>query len=182
MYKRQGLHRAQFFHRESSEDTTFLEKLIRFGGSYQAMQQSSQQSLFGDLGPVEIPDLKLPDCQPWSNIEKLKREKAIASFFISGHPLDEFRFDIETFCNATIKKLKENLEAASTRDIYIAGIVSKVRHEVAKNGNPYGRFTLEDFDDSLELSLFKEDYLKNKHMLVDDAIVYVCLLYTSRCV
>lgn len=176
----EGLHRAQFFHRESSEDTTFLEKLIRFGGSYQAMQQSSQQSLFGDLGPVEIPDLKLPDCQPWSNIEKLKREKAIASFFISGHPLDEFRFDIDTFCNATIKKLKENFEAASTRDIYIAGIVSKVRHEVAKNGNPYGRFTLEDFDDSLELSLFKEDYLKNKHMLVDDAIVYVKLRTAAR--
>ena len=176
----EGLHRAQFFHRESSEDTTFLEKLIRFGGSYQAMQQSSQQSLFGDLGPVEIPDLKLPDCQPWSNIEKLKREKAIASFFISGHPLDEYRFDIETFCNSTIKKLKDNLEAASTRDIYIAGIVSKVRHEVAKNGNPYGRFTLEDFDDSLELSLFKEDYLKNKHMLVDDAIVYVKLRTAAR--
>ena len=176
----EGLHRAQFFYRESSEDTTFLEKLIRFGGSYQAMQQSSQQSLFGDLGPVEIPDLKLPDCQPWSNIEKLKREKAIASFFISGHPLDEYRFDIETFCNSTIKKLKDNLEAASTRDIYIAGIVSKVRHEVAKNGNPYGRFTLEDFDDSLELSLFKEDYLKNKHMLVDDAIVYVKLRTAAR--
>lgn len=176
----EGLHRAQFFFRESTEDTTFLEKLIRFGSSYQAMQQSSQQSLFGDLGPVEIPDLKLPDCNPWSNIEKLKREKAIASFFISGHPLDEYRFDMETFCNATIKKLKDNMEAASTRDVYIAGIVSKVRHEIAKNGNPYGRFTLEDFDDSIELSLFKEDYLKFKHMLVDDAIVFVKLRTASR--
>ena len=100
----EGMHRAQFFAKESNEDTTFLEKLIRFGGSFQAMQQSSQQSLFGDLGPVEIPDLKLPDCQPWSNIEKLKREKTIASFFISGHPLDEYRFDIDTFCNTIHQK------------------------------------------------------------------------------
>jgi DNA polymerase-3 subunit alpha len=176
----EGMHRAQFFTKESNEDVTFLEKLIRFGGSFQAMQQSSQQSLFGDLGPVEIPDLKLPECQPWSNIEKLKREKNIASFFISGHPLDEYSFDINTFCNTTIKKLKENMAAAASRDVFIAGIVSKVRHEVAKNGNPYGRFTLEDFDESIELALFKEDYLKFKHLLNDDAIVFVKLRSALR--
>jgi DNA polymerase-3 subunit alpha len=169
----EGLHRAQFFAKEGSDDATFLEKLIRFGGSFQNMQQSSQQSLFGDLGPVDVPDLRLPDCQPWSNLEKLKREKAIAGFFISGHPLDEYRYDVDTFCNTTIKKLKVNMAAAANHDIFIAGIVSKVRHEVAKNGNPYGRFILEDFDESLELSLFKEDYLKFKHMLVEDTIVYV---------
>jgi DNA polymerase-3 subunit alpha len=171
----EGMHRAQFFAKESNEDTTFLEKLIRFGGSFQAMLQSSQQSLFGDLGPVDVPDLKLPDCQPWSNIEKLKREKAIASFFISGHPLDEYRFDIDMFCNSSIKKLKANMATAASSDTLIAGIVSKVRHEVAKNGNPYGRFTLEDFDEAIELALFKEDYLKFRHLLVDDAIVFVKL-------
>ena len=176
----EGMHRAQFFAKESNEDVTFLEKLIRFGGSHQAMLQSSQQSLFGDLGPVEVPDLKLPDCQPWSNIEKLKREKAIASFFISGHPLDEYRFDIETFCNASIKKLKENMAAAASRDVFIAGIVSKVRHEIAKNGNPYGRFTIEDFDESIELALFKEDYLKFKHLLEDDRIVFIKLRTALR--
>jgi DNA polymerase-3 subunit alpha len=144
------------------------------------MQQSAQQSLFGDLGPVEVPDLKLPDCQPWSNIEKLKREKAIAGFFISGHPLDDYRFDIDSFCNANIKKLKMNLAAAANHDVFIAGIISKVRHEVAKNGNPYGRFLLEDFDESIELSLFKEDYLKFRHMLVDDTIVFVKLRTALR--
>ncbi|MEI8047582.1 MAG: DNA polymerase III subunit alpha [Bacteroidota bacterium] len=176
----EGMHRAQFFARESTEDTTFLEKLIRFGGSFQAMQQSSQQSLFGDLGPVEVPDLRIPDCQPWSNIEKLKREKAIASFFISGHPLDEYRFDIDTFCNTSIKKLKANMAAAASHDTFISGIVSKVRHEIAKNGNPYGRFVLEDFDESIELALFKEDYLKYKHLLLDDAIVFVRLRTALR--
>ena len=176
----EGMHRAQFFARESTEDTTFLEKLIRFGGSFQAMQQSSQQSLFGDLGPVEVPDLRIPDCQPWSNIEKLKREKAIASFFISGHPLDEYRFDIDTFCNTSIKKLKANMAAATSHDTFISGIVSKVRHEIAKNGNPYGRFVLEDFDESIELALFKEDYLKYKHLLLDDAIVFVRLRTALR--
>ncbi len=176
----EGMHRAQFFAKESNEDITFLEKLIRFGGSFQTMQLSSQQSLFGDLGPVEVPDLKLPDCPSWSNIEKLKREKAIASFFISGHPLDEYKFEIDTFCNVSIRKLKANMAAAASHDIFIAGIVSKVRHEVAKNGNPYGRFTIEDFDESIELSLFKEDYLKFKHLLEEDRIVFVKLRTAPR--
>jgi len=176
----EGLHRAQFFARESTEDTSFLEKLIRFGSSFQSMQLSSQQSLFGDLGPVEVPDLRLPDCQPWSNIEKLKREKLIAGFFISGHPLDDFRLDIDTFCKSNIKKLKANLVSLNPQDFAIAGIISKVRHEIAKNGNPYGRFMLEDFDESIELSLFKEDYLKFRHLLVEDTIVFVKIRSQAR--
>jgi DNA polymerase-3 subunit alpha len=167
------MHRAQYFVQDIGDNSTFLEKLIRFGNSYQALKLSSQQSLFGDLGPVEIPNLRIPECLPWSNIEMLKREKLIAGFFISGHPLDEFRFDIETFCNANIKRLKNNMLAAFSNDFFLAGIISKVRHEVARNGNPYGRFVIEDFDDSIEMSLFKEDYLKYKHLLVDDTVVFL---------
>jgi DNA polymerase-3 subunit alpha len=80
----------------------------------------------------------------------------------------------------SIKKLKANMAAAASHDIYIAGIVSKVRHEVAKNGNPYGRFTIEDFDESIELALFKEDYLKFRHLLEDDRIVFVKLRTAPR--
>lgn len=169
----EGLHRAQFFAKEAGEDSTFLEKMLRFGTNFQNMQASSQQSLFGDLGPVEIPDPKLPDCQPWSNLEKLKREKLIAGFFISGHPLDEYRLDIDSFCNANIKKVKAAVEAGNTYEMSIAGIISKARHETAKNGNPYGRFILEDFDESIELALFREDYMKFRHLLVEDTLVYL---------
>jgi DNA polymerase III subunit alpha len=176
----EGMHRAQFFARETSEDTSFLEKLIRFGSSFQNMQQSSQQSLFGDLGPVEIPDLKLPDCQPWSNLEKLKREKATAGFFISGHPLDDYRIELENFCNSSVKKLKSNLAMAERMEVTVAGIISKVRHEVGKSGNPYGKFTIEDFDESMELMLFKEDYLRFKHLLNEDTMVYLRLKTQPR--
>ena len=174
------MHRAQFFAKESTEDSTFLEKLIRFGGSFQAMQLSAQQSLFGDLGPVEIPDLKLPDCQLWSNLEKLKREKAVASFFISGHPLDDYRYEISSFCNAPIKALKANMANYQGKEAIVAGIISKVRHETAKNGNQYGRFMLEDFDETMELALFKEDYLKYKHLLNEDTVVMIRLQIASR--
>ncbi len=160
--------RAAFFVKETNEDTTFLEKLIRFGGTFQATQQSTQQSLFGEIGHVDVPNPKIPYCEPWSNLEKLKKEKAVAGFFITGHPLDDYREEIQAFCNSTIKKAKENMLVAGGREFVFAGIISKVRHETAKNGNAYGRFTVEDFDDQVDFALFGEDYLRLKHLLEED--------------
>lgn len=174
------IHRAQFYAKEESDDATFIEKLIRFGNNYQSFSQSPQQSLFGETESIEIPDLKIPDCTPWPNLEKLNREKIIAGFFISGHPLDDYRLEVDNFCNISIKKMKEDPKASSTRDLFIAGMVSNVRHETAKNGNLFGRFSVSDFDDTLDLVLFKEDYLKYKHLLFNDAIVWIRLNYRLR--
>jgi len=164
----EGMHRAQFFAQDSNEDATFIEKLIRFGGTFQANQMSTQQSLFGEMGTVDIPDPRIPFCEPWSNLEKLKREKNVAGFFITGHPLDDYREEVDAFCNTSIKRAKESLLTAGAREFIFAGIVSKVRHETAKNGNAYGRFTLEDFEDQVDFALFGEDYLKMKHLLEED--------------
>jgi DNA polymerase-3 subunit alpha len=164
----EGMHRAQFFAQDSNEDVTFIEKLIRFGATYQANQQSTQQSLFGEIGSVDIPDPKIPFCEPWSNLEKLRREKNVAGFFITGHPLDDYREEINAFCNSTIKKAKENILNSGGREFIFAGIVSRVRHETAKNGNAYGRFVVEDFDDQVEFALFGEEYLRLRHLLEED--------------
>ena len=169
----EGMHRAQFFAQDSNEDATFIEKLIRFGNTFQANQSSSQQSLFGDIGHADVPDPKIPFCEPWSNLEKLKREKSVAGFFITGHPLDDYREEVDAFCNSSIKKAKDSLFTAGAKEFIFAGIVSKVRHETAKNGNAYGRFTLEDFEDQVEFALFGEDYLKMKHLLEEDKSLMV---------
>jgi DNA polymerase III subunit alpha len=142
--------------------------LIRFGGTFQANQQSTQQSLFGEMGTVDIPNPKIPYCEPWSNLEKLKREKNVAGFFITGHPLDDYKEEISAFCNISIKKARENILNAGAKEFIFAGIVSKVRHETAKNGNAYGRFSVEDFEEQVEFALFGEDYLKMKHLLEED--------------
>jgi DNA polymerase-3 subunit alpha len=176
----EGMHRAQFFAQDSNEDSTFIEKLIRFGNTYQANEQSTQQSLFGDIGHVEIPNPRIPFCEPWSNLEKLKREKGVAGFFITGHPLEDYNEEIEAFCNSSIKKAKESLLTAGAREFVFAGIVSKVRHETAKNGNAYGRFNVEDFEDQVDFALFGEDYLKMKHLLEDDKSLLIKCKVQSR--
>ncbi|HNX44522.1 MAG TPA: DNA polymerase III subunit alpha [Bacteroidales bacterium] len=169
----EGMHRAQYFAKDHAEDATFIEKSLRFGSSFQAISQSMQVSLFGDAMNQEIPDPPVPYCETWSNLEKLKREKAIAGFFISGHPLDDYRSEINSLCNINIKSIKENLNALQPRDFIFGGIISAVRHDTLKNGNGWGRFTIEDFEDSYEGALFGEDYLKFKHLLEEDKALII---------
>ncbi len=175
------MHRAQFFAQVPGEDNLFLEKLIRFGGQYQAQENSQQVSLFGDSETAEITYPKIPVCEPWSNMEQLKRERAVAGFFISGHPLDDYSIEIKQFTNCNLKILSGDLAPFHGRELVFAGIISQARPDIpTKSGGFYGRFTLEDFEGSREFVLFQEDYLKNKHFFVDDTPVFIRARVQSR--
>ena len=102
----------------------------------------------------------------------IAREKQVVGIYISGHPLDDYAFEIKHNCNHTIEKF-ENLEAVQNRDLSFAGIIAEVTNRIDKKGNPYGVVTIEDFTDSKQFMLFSDDYMKFKLMLVQGAFVYV---------
>ena len=87
----EGIHRAQYFQQENSEDAIFLEKIVRHAALYQEKQQASQHSLFGDDLTLDLQDPKIPDCPQWSKHQQLKYEREVTGFYISGHPLDEYK-------------------------------------------------------------------------------------------
>lgn len=168
-----NIHRAQYFYSETPESPSFIEKLIRLGSNYQEQNNSSQVSLFGDLSTVELPNPEIPSCPSWTKLERLRYEKEITGFYISGHPLDDFKLEIDNFCNVSITELKSNMETMKNKDLEFAGIVTSSAHKTAKNGNAYGTFTLEDYDDSIQLTLFSESYLKFKHFLEDGRFIHI---------
>ena len=171
----EDIHRAQYFHQEMVGDTTYIEKLIRYGNRVNEQKDSAQISLFGEASTVEeLPFLEPPKCAPWHNIQKLKYEKELTGFYISGHPLEQFHDEIQSFTNIDVARLSENLNAMVGRSFTVAGIVSNVQHRISKsNGNPYGSCTLEDNNGSLPLSFFSENYLKYKHLLENDKLLLV---------
>ncbi|MFH1937233.1 MAG: OB-fold nucleic acid binding domain-containing protein, partial [Bacteroidota bacterium] len=166
-------HRAQYFFQEPGEENTFLEKVIRHAADYAARKNSSQQSLFGEDEEIEMTELQLPECHPWTRIEQLKHEKEITGFYMTGHPLDDFNMEMKSFCTVTLEKLKADMKEFRNRDVSFAGIVIASAHKIGKNGKPYGSFTLEDYLDSMNLFLYSEDYLKWKHLLEEGMYVYV---------
>ena len=166
------VHRAQYFYQENSEDTNFIEKIIRHATQYQNIINSSQHSLFGDSVDIEYKDLEMPKIEPWSRVEQLKKEKEVAGFYLSGHPLDDFKLEIENFCNIEIENLAD-LKSLKGRDLKFAGIISSVSHKMTKTGKPMGSFFIEDYNTSINLVLFSEDYLHFKPFLIEGASVFI---------
>ncbi|GJM27582.1 MAG: DNA-directed DNA polymerase [Cyclobacteriaceae bacterium] len=164
----ESYHRRQYLVAENG-DLSLIEKLIRFGNRIQDEQNASQVSLFGGDSGVDIPLPKIPENEPYSEIEKLKIEKEVVGFYISGHPLDQFRIDIKHFCTCTVN----NIENHKGEKISVAGIVTKFNERISKNGRPFGLFSIEDLEDSLDLAMFGEEYLKFRHLLSLGSFVFI---------
>ena len=164
-------HRAQYFSDEG-DGITFLEKAIRYGSKHQENTNSAQVSLFGDASDVQIAEPQIPPCEEWGTMEKLAREKEVVGIYISGHPLDDFKIEMNTFCNATLA-LFNNLEPYLNRELTFGGVVTEIQHRVSKQGKGWAAFTVEDYTDSFEFRIYGEDYLKFRHFLVKNSFIYV---------
>ena len=169
----QNSHRAQYFFRENEEDTSFLERVIKYGQSWQERQNAAQASLFGAEATLAMEDPVLPECIPWTRIEQLRNEKDVTGFYISGHPLDEYKTEMQYLTNTELSSLKHMLPRFANKEIRFAGMLTESSSKTAKNGNPFGTFQLEDFTDTMNFTLFAEDYLNFKKYLEPGLFLFV---------
>ncbi|HKK10315.1 MAG TPA: DNA polymerase III subunit alpha, partial [Bacteroidales bacterium] len=156
-------HRAQYFHEEDNK-SIFMEKIIRYGQQYQANQNSAQASLFGDSPEMELPTIQFPEAPKWGQIEQLKKEKDVIGFYLSGHPLDDYKMVVKYYCNTNLKEMDKPLYELVNKEFKVAGIVSKPSppNLYTKKGKPMGRFTLEDYEGSKEFFVFDQVLSNNK--------------------
>ncbi len=171
----EGIHRAQYFHVDPRDGVNGLEKAVRFGNAASLQANSQQQSLFGDTLVEEVSQPALSKCEPWSKLDSLRKEKEVIGFYISGHPLDDFKFELSNFCPYQIEQLisPDSLKGLRGRDIAFSGIITAVSHRMSKTGKPFGSFTIEDLSGSMEITLFGEDYGKFKPILEPESLVFV---------
>ena len=149
-------HRAQFFNPDG-DGIIFLEKAIRLGGKYQDSLNSSQINLFEDDKEVLSNEIKIPECEKWRNLEKLKKEKEVVGIYLSGHPLDDFTREMKLFSPNSLKLLSE-LDTLVNKELSFCGIISTVEHKVSRTGKGWAIFQLEDFKDLFEFKLkFNKD-------------------------
>ncbi|SHK39863.1 DNA polymerase III subunit alpha [Hymenobacter psychrotolerans] len=150
-------HRRQYIEAPASNDQNVIEKAMKVGQQHQAAKESAQQSLFGGGGDMmAIPMPKIQDMELWSPTEKLRREKEVVGFYLSGHPLDDFKLEIDSYCTCGLDKI----ESYKNRDITVAGLISNVQFKTTKTGQPFVSFNIEDYESSLNLALFRDDYSK----------------------
>jgi DNA polymerase-3 subunit alpha len=155
--------RAQYFALDT-RGTSFIESLIRFGNNAKTIRQSSSNTLFGDAGGFDLVKPEPTACPDWPKLEKLNREKEVIGIYLSSHPLDDFRLEINTFTTANLADL-QNLKDYLDREVTIAGMVTDTRNGIGKNGKPFGSFTLQDYTDTFRFMLFDKDYIENSKFL-----------------
>ena len=153
----EAIKREQYFGADP-KGVTFIEQLMRYGGKAQTEKNNVQQTLFGGTeSGFELQKPEAPQVTPWSKLENLSKEKELIGIYLSAHPLDDFKLEVDNFCNTTLAELYDP-PLLNGREITVAGIVSEAKVLPTKKGTFYGRLTIEDFTDSYEFTLFGKDF------------------------
>jgi DNA polymerase-3 subunit alpha len=159
------MHRAQYFHIPQGDNTTGMEKIIRFGNVFQTNSAGASNTLFGDLAMPDVVPPKIPACEPWPLVELLDHEKDVTGMFMSGHPLDNFRFEIKHYGITRLGEFNEikdaiNLSPNAGRTFRLAGLVVDAQHRLTKTGRQFGSLMIEDYSGKTELMLWSDDYTR----------------------
>jgi DNA polymerase-3 subunit alpha len=163
--------RSQFFAIDN-EGISFIEKIVRYSAKISELKAAATQSLFGELGAGTGNDIsmpKIPVSEPWSVMEQLKNEKEVVGVYISGHPLDEYKIEIQNFCNSNSGLLESRPNIVQS----FAGIVTKINVRTSGNGNQFMIFTLEDYAGNYEFALFAKDFIQFERFIAQDRLLYI---------
>lgn len=152
--------RAQYFG-ENSDGSTFIEALIKYGNRIQTEKVSSMASLFGNLQPIEVKLPPVPNVPEWPKIVALEKEKNLIGIYLSSHPLDEYKMEINSFCTkeVTLADLNGDMTGLTGRDITLAGIVTETQEGITKNGKPFSALTLTDYTGAYKFMFFGNDFI-----------------------
>jgi DNA polymerase-3 subunit alpha len=153
--------------------TKGIDLAVKFGAQAQSDELNNQASLFGEASGVQLSEPELPKIDDWTLMERLQREKELVGIYISGHPLNNFKFEIDHFTTNTLLSIEEENLKLEGAEIKLAGLITAVRDAVSKNGKPFCIFTLEDFSGTREFALFGEQYTTYKPWIELNAQIFV---------
>jgi len=150
-----------------------VERAMQYAQSAQTAELRGQASLFEGSSTAEslITYPPLPDVPPWSESEKLSREKALLGFYVSGHPLTKYEDEVNAFANV---RLGEPYNVQSGATVRACGIISSVRRKIDKKGKTMAFVTLEDFTGKGRCIFFSDAFQKfGKYMEVDAMVMVI---------
>ena len=177
------IHRAQYFYQVPG-DSPGIEKILKFGAIFQSQSANASNTLFGDLQMPDIIAPKLPICPPWQLVEQLDYEKEVTGMYMSGHPLDNFKFELKHYNITPLADFNEVKNAVgvtpTSKQFRMAGLVIDGQHRLTKTGKNFGVLQIEDFSGKSEFMLWSEDYVKYKDYLEKGMIVMIEGFFKQR--
>ncbi|MEM8600051.1 MAG: OB-fold nucleic acid binding domain-containing protein, partial [Bacteroidota bacterium] len=137
----------------------------------QANEAAGQNSLFGEAG-IGGADFEpaLPMVEPWGRGQKLREERDLIGFYVSGHPLDDYAAEARTFSSVNLSDTEHVQEGS---DAAVCGIVTEVTRRTTKSGRPMAFLSVEDTEGACEVVLFSNTFEKHQHLLKVDEVLLI---------
>jgi len=134
---------------------------------------------------MDIPTPQIPKTEPWPLTELLDYEKEVTGMFMSGHPLDHFKFELKHYNFTPVNEFNEVKDAPQllsniNKTFRLAGLVTDAQHRVTKTGRNFGSFSIEDFTGKTELMLWSDDYVKYRNYLEKGRNILVTGCFKTR--
>ncbi len=157
-----GICRKQFMLPCRNGDV-FIDTLIRYGELFKQDSMDSSVSLFGDMEEMKPERPEIPAMVGEEDVlEKLKMEKELVGMYLSSHPLDRYRFELDNFTTCQVSEIDSlvaECEHKKTKQkAYVAGFITSTQTLINKNGRPWSKTVIEDYGGSYELALFGKDH------------------------
>jgi DNA polymerase-3 subunit alpha len=161
------------FNKNRAQLMEVLDDSIQYAAKIQHDKMMNQASLFGgEDGSSGMQEPKMPEVNPWTSMQRLKKERELIGFYLSGHPLDKFRDDVDLFCTHTLDQ--KGLDQLDDRaNVTVAGIITAVKRATDRSGRPIAFVTIEDEVDSVEILVFSRTYDDCMNLLVEDTLIVV---------
>ena len=112
----------------------------------------------------------LPDIDPWQSGDRLRQEKEVLGFYISGHPLDKVRAQLHAFARGTAAEVAA---APHGSDVCLGGVVTAVQSKRDRRGDEMAFFTLEDYSGTVEAIAFSSVYETARPLVLSDTPLLV---------
>ena len=162
-----------------SQCLAVLEKAIQQGASAWKDKRAGQKNMFDAFeedSSDEAAAVVLPDVPEWEERQKLNFEREVLGFYLSSHPLEEFREQLANFVS------HDNVSAAALKhrtEVYLGGMLSAIKFSHTKNPRPgqvntkYAMFDLEDMAGVMRCIIWPEQFAQYGELVRPEAILLI---------
>lgn len=145
-----------------------VEAAVEYAEAKKESTRYGQVSLFEDTDIQEFVDFKYTEVEDWPQLEKLRIEKELIGFYISGHPLDNYKKVIERCTNMNSAKIPSALPET---EYTIAVLITEVRRITTKKGTIMGIVTGKDFDGEVKFTFFPKVWERLDSFVQEDKVL-----------
>ena len=154
-----------------------IDSMLAFNREHVLGKESNQDSLFGGMN-TSINELTLVPTDPATKGQKLLWEKELLGVYVSGHPLDQFKAELDkrTKIGDIRRAVEEKKEIDVVRmkgGLITAGMIETVKELLTKKSDRMAFILLANQTDTIEMVAFPEVFQASKDLLIPGTCVAV---------